>query len=96
MYGLIGKIDCVEGKREALTDILLTGVADMPGCLSYIIANDKLDENALWVTEVWTDETHHKASIMLPSVQEAIKLGKPMIKGFAERFETCPTGGIGL
>jgi quinol monooxygenase YgiN len=96
MYGLIGKILCVEGKRNELASILLTGIGDMPGCISYIIAEDKIDPNALWVSEVWTDETHHKASITLPSVQAAIKLGRPLITGFGERFETYPIGGKGL
>lgn len=96
MYGLIGQILCVEGKRSELATILLNGIADMPGCISYIIAEDKTEENALWVSEVWTDETHHKASINLPSVQAAIKLGRPLITGFGERFETCPIGGKGL
>jgi quinol monooxygenase YgiN len=96
MYGLIGQILCVEGKRAELATILLNGIADMPGCLSYVIAEDKSKQNALWVSEVWTDETHHKASINLPSVQAAIKLGRPLITGFGERFETLPIGGKGL
>jgi quinol monooxygenase YgiN len=96
MYGLIGKMLCVEGKRNELAGILLTGISGMPGCISYIIAEDKTDQNALWISEVWVDETHHKSSLTLPSVQEAIKLGRPLITGFGERFETSPIGGTGL
>jgi len=53
MYGLIGKMTAVAGERDALAAILLDGTHAMPGCLSYVIARDPADENALWITEVW-------------------------------------------
>lgn len=96
MYGLIGKILAVQGRRQELAAILLDGVGGMPGCLSYVIANDPEDENALWVTEVWDSEASHRASLSLPSVQEAIRRGRPLIAGFAEQFVTTPLGGHGL
>lgn len=96
MYGLIGKIRCVPGQREALASILVQGTAAMPGCRSYVVAADALDPDALWVTEVWDSPTSHKASLSLPQVQQAIAKGKPLIAGFGERFETNPIGGFGL
>jgi quinol monooxygenase YgiN len=96
MYGLIGKIKTVPGKRDALVSILTEGVINMPGCLSYIVAQDQTDQDAIWVTEVWVDQASHQASLSLPSVQEAIKLGRPLIAGFGERFETIPMSGHGL
>ena len=96
MYGLIGKILVVPGEREALIDILLEGVAGMPGCLSYIVARDLADGDAIWVTEVWDSQASHQASLGLPAVQEAIRRGRPLIAGFGERFETQPVGGHGL
>ena len=96
MYGLIGKIECQPGQREALAKILLTGIAHMPGCISYIVANDNSDEDSLWISEVWQDQSHHQASITLPSVQQAIQQGRPLTKAFAQRFETTPLGGTGL
>lgn len=68
----------------------------MPGCLSYVVANDTDDENALWVTEVWETEASHQAALSLPSVQEAITRGRPLIAEFRERFVTTPLGGHGL
>ncbi len=53
MYGLIGRIKTQPGKRDELAAILLQGTKDMPGCLSYVVANDPRDPDALWVTEVW-------------------------------------------
>ena len=96
MYGLIGKIQVVPGKRDALIAILLEGTAGMPGCLSYIVARDLADPDAIWVTEVWDDQASHQASLALPSVQQAIAQGRPLMAGFGERFETNPAGGQGL
>jgi quinol monooxygenase YgiN len=96
MYGLIGKIKSVAGQRDALMAILLDGLADMPGCLSYIVAEDPNDPDAIWITEVWESREHHQASLVLPSVQQAIAAGRPLIAGFGERFETIPVGGFGM
>ncbi|NLG62096.1 MAG: antibiotic biosynthesis monooxygenase, partial [Candidatus Cloacimonetes bacterium] len=96
MYGLIGKMLAQPGQRDALAAILLESTGDMPGCLSYVIAQDATDENALWVTEVWTDRESHQKSLQLPAVQQAIAKARPLIAGFGERFETTPLGGHGL
>jgi len=96
MYGLIGKMRARPGQRAALAAILLDGVAGMPGCLSYVVAEDPADADALWITEVWTDADSHKASLTLPSVRDAIARGRPLIAGFESHVETRPLGGHGL
>lgn len=96
MYGLIGKMKVVPGQRDALIDVLISGVSGMPGCLSYVVAQDSTDPDAIWVTEVWDTRESHAASLSLPSVQQAIARGRPLIAGFGERFETTPVGGHGL
>ena len=96
MYGLIGKMLATPGERDALIEVLLGGMAKMPGCRSYVVARDPDDPDALWVTEVWDSREAHQASLELPSVREAIATGRPMIAGFGERFETAPVGGHGL
>jgi quinol monooxygenase YgiN len=90
MYGLIGKIIATAGQRDALAEILCDGTSDMPGCLSYVVALDPSDTNALWITEVWDSQASHQASLKLPAVQAAIAKGRPMIAGFGERIETLP------
>jgi quinol monooxygenase YgiN len=65
-------------------------------CLSYIVAKDTADAEAIWVAEVWDSRANHQASLSLPAVQQAIAKGKPLIAGFGERFETQPVGGHGL
>jgi quinol monooxygenase YgiN len=71
MYGLIGKMNAVEGKRDELIAILLQGTKEMPGCLSYIVAKDPADTTTIWVTEVWQDQARHKASLALPASRRA-------------------------
>lgn len=96
MFGLIGKMTAVTGKRDEFISILLEGTGNMPGCLSYVIAKDPSDANALWVTEVWDSKASHQASLSLPAVKAAITRGKPLIAGFGDRIETEPVGGVGL
>lgn len=96
MYGLIGKMTATPGQREALISILLEGIHDMPGCLSYVVAKDPGDENAIWITEVWDDETSHKASLSLPTVRQAIQKARPILAGFGDQTVTEPVGGHGL
>jgi len=96
MYGLIGKMTAVTGQRDALATVLLEGTGDMPGCLSYVVATDPADPDALWITEVWDDQASHQASLTLPAVKAAITKGRPLIAGFSNRVETQPLGGYGL
>ena len=96
MYGLIGKMTVVEGQRDALTAILLESLGRMPGCLSYVVAHDPEDAQAIWVTEVWTDEAAHRASLQVPEVKEAIRRGMPLIATFEDAQVTTPVGGVGL
>jgi quinol monooxygenase YgiN len=96
MYGLIGKMTAVAGKRDALAEILLAGTGQMPGCRSYIVATDPTDPDGLWITEVWDNQESHRASLNLPEVKAAIAKGRPLIAGFSNRVETVPLGGHGL
>lgn len=96
MYGLIGKMLAVPGQRDALVAILLEGISGMPGCLSYVVAHDSAEADAIWVTEVWASQEHHRASLSLPAVREAIALGKPLIASFGSFTSTQPVGGHGL
>lgn len=93
MYGLIGSALAVDGKRDELIKILLEGISEMPGCLSYIVAKDPKDKNGIWITEVWDSKESHAASLKLPVVQAAIAKGKPLFASFGEYHETEPVGG---
>lgn len=96
MYGIIGQMHATEGNRDQLIQILLNGTQEMPGCTLYAIAADTSDETGIWITEIWDTEESHQASLQLPSVQEAIAQGRPMIAGFGDRHIVTPIGGVGV
>lgn len=96
MYGLIGKMTAIAGQRDTLAAILLESTAAIPGCLSYVIATDPADPDALWITEVWDSQASHQATLGSPAVKAAITRGRPLIAGFSNRVETIPLGGSGL
>lgn len=96
MYGMIGKITAISGKRDEFIAILLDGIGNMPGCLSYVVAKDASDADAIWISEVWDSKASHDASLSLPSVKDAIAKGRPLIVGFSNNVVTAPVGGVGL
>lgn len=96
MYGLIGKMLATPGNRDELVRVMLEGMVEMPGCLSYVIALDPTNEDGIWITEAWESEEQHRGSLALPGVRDTIAKARPLIAGFGERFETEPVGGVGL
>lgn len=96
MYGLIVKMTIVPGKREEMIRVLKESAADMPGCLSYVVAKDAADENVLWVTEVWDSPASHEASLSLQQVKSAIPQAKPLVANFERIAVTNAVWGHGL
>jgi quinol monooxygenase YgiN len=96
LYGLIGQMKCLPGKRAEVIAILSAGTESMPGCVQYLIAEDAADADAIWITEIWTKAEYHQQSLQLPSVQAAIAKGRPLISGFGVRAETRPISGDGI
>ena len=96
MYGLIGRFIAKEGHTDELIEAMLAATGDMPGCLSYVVARDPRNANAIWVTEVWDSAESHKASLELASVKSTIERAMPLIDSFGEHHETEPIGGYGL
>jgi len=80
--------------RKPLFLGLLEGVVGIPGCLSYVVAKDPADENAIWITEVWDNQASHKASLSLPQMKQAIARGKPLIAGFGQSIVKEPVGDM--
>lgn len=96
MYGLIGKIKSVEGMRDELIKVLTASTGEMPGCLSYVVAKDPDDVEAVWITEVWESQAAHRASLQIPEVKAAIAAGMALIDSFDVHVTTEPVGGHGL
>jgi len=91
MYGLIVKLTSAPGRRDEL--ITLMGGEDshtVPGCLSFIVAEDAVDENVLWITEVWESQASHEASLQAPAVKEGFADAGTLIVGFEKIATTKP------
>ncbi|TCR66547.1 putative quinol monooxygenase [Bosea sp. BK604] len=96
MYGMIVQMLAAPGKREELVAILTESTGAMPGCLSYVVALDAANPDAVWVSEAWDSKGSHAASLELPEVKAAIARGRPLIGGMGTFVETQPVGGHGL
>jgi quinol monooxygenase YgiN len=96
MYGMIAKLTTVPGKREDMIGVLRGSAANMPGCLSYVVAKDSADENVLWVTEVWDNKASHDGSLLLSTVRKAIPQGQLLVSRFEKIADTSPVWGVGL
>jgi quinol monooxygenase YgiN len=94
--GVNCKITLLLGKRDEMVEILKESAADMPGCLSYVVAKDVAEENTIWVTEVWDSMASHDASLSLPAVKNAIPRGKALVSNFERIAVTSPVWGDGL
>ena len=90
LFGLIGQMKSVPGKRDELVGYLLEGSGQMPGNLTYIVAKDAADPDAIWITEVWRSKADHTASLSLPEVRAIIDKAHPIIAGFGISAETIP------
>ena len=94
MFGLIGKMRAAPGKRNELIAILAESTGAMPGCKSYVVAEDASDPDGIWITEVWDTEADHKASLQRPEVRAAITKAMPLIAGFDTSVKTKPVAGV--
>jgi quinol monooxygenase YgiN len=90
MFGMIVKIEVYPGKRDQMIAILKESAYGMPGCLSYVVATDDDDENALWVTEVWENAKSHDDSLALPSVKAAVPRARLVVTRLEKIAVTVP------
>ena len=62
----------------------------VPGCLSFIVAEDAADKDVLWITEVWESKASHEASLVSPPIKESFKDADKLIAGFEKIAATVP------
>lgn len=66
---------------------------DAPGCELYLVSVSEADDDLVWITEVWTSEADHDASLSMPGVPELITRARPLIAGMGESQRLVPLGG---
>lgn len=100
MYLLHGKLNAQAGQAAALADILLAAsqlVATAAGCRLFAVGKDVNAPNAVYVTELWTDQAAHDASLQVPGVRELIAQAMPLLDGAPSKGQALEIlGGAGL
>ena len=79
----------------ALVAILGEGAGSMPGNIAYLIGEDAVNPDAIWIVELWDSKDAHMASLQLPEVRAAIAEGRPLVAGFGTRAEFKPVAKAG-
>lgn len=97
-YGYIGSMRCQLGRRGDVMAILLTDVDDLrdAGCEAYVVSRSYIDEDTIWVFEIWQTKEHHAASLQLPQVKASISAAMPMLTGEFTGQELTVVGGLGV
>jgi quinol monooxygenase YgiN len=96
-YGMYVKFITHDRKREKLAHTFLQ-VAQMmntvTGCELYVINQSVEDENAIWVTEVWSSKEAHQASLSMEGNKDYIMASLSLIKQVEKELQ--PLGGHGI
>lgn len=98
-FGLFTTFIAHPGQQKALAEILLESASALEkeaSCLSYIVGISEQDENIVYVTEIWTDEGHHRAALENPATKAAIERAMPLIANVERNKELDIIGGKGL
>ncbi len=86
-YGLLVKFKTKPGKVDDLMQILLKAAAlmkDAKGCVSYTLGKSKMEEDCIWVTEVWDTVEDHDKGLQHPDALPLIMDAFPLIDGKPE------------
>jgi quinol monooxygenase YgiN len=96
--GYLASMRTRSGCRDAVAAILVGGAEGLraAGCHSYLVSLDPLDEDRIWVHEVWESKAQHDASLQLPAAKTAIATAMPMLTGEFTRQELQVLGGLGV
>lgn len=96
-YGLVGTLVAAPGHRAALVTHMLRAAEALrtnPECHVYLVATSDAPDDVL-ITEVWSSEAAHDASLTDPAVQALIAEVRPLLAGMGSRTVLDVHGGIG-
>lgn len=98
-FGLYNKFTAVEGKRDALAEMLLEAsksMEELNDCELYVVSLADDGSDSIYVYEVWSDENAHQASLSMEGAQTLIQKAKPIIAGVEKINTSLPVGGKGI
>ncbi|MDQ3627955.1 MAG: antibiotic biosynthesis monooxygenase [Actinomycetota bacterium] len=97
-YGLFGNFTAATGKREDLVGYLLRAselLERNPDCIQYIVSTSE-GSDAVYVSEIWTSQAAHDASLEPEDIRALIQEARPLIAGMADQTHLTVHGGKGV
>ncbi len=99
-YGLHGKLVAKEGKGSELAGILIKAselVSTAKGCHLYMVSIDVLNDDEVWVTEIWETREDHENSLKIPEVRALISKAVPILEAQQTKGQKLKVlGGYGV
>ncbi|HZU12422.1 MAG TPA: putative quinol monooxygenase [Chloroflexota bacterium] len=97
-YGVHTRFTAQTGDADTLTEMLLAAARALESnadCLLYVVSRAPDDPDTIYVTEAWSSQEAHDASLQREEVQATIRQARPLIAGITGT-EMRPVGGKGL
>jgi quinol monooxygenase YgiN len=98
-FGMQARFTTEPGRGADLAALLLeaaTGLETRDACLLYLVSRDVEEPDVVWVTEAWSDQESHAASLQDPAARELIERALPLLAGPPEARLLDHVGGKGL
>lgn len=95
-YLLHGKLTATDGNGGKLTSILLDAsklVSTAKGCNLFVISKDNINNNAVWVTEIWDSKEDHDNSLKVEGVRELISQAIPILAEQPQKGQELEVAG---
>ncbi len=97
MWGMIARITTAPGKRDEMISILRGSAANMPGCLSRVVAKDSAEGNKHSLGNRSMGQSDKPRRVLATRlVQDAISRAKPIIANFEKFAATIPVWSTGI
>jgi quinol monooxygenase YgiN len=98
-FGMQARFSALPGEGAAFAALLLEAAAaleDQDACLLYVVYRDVEEPDVVWVTEAWTDQEAHAASLQDPAALALIERALPLLAAPPDARQLDPVGGKGL
>lgn len=99
-YLLHGKLNVLPGERDRLSEILSKSAniaAQTDGCQLYAISVDENDPNAVFLTEIWEQESAHQTFLANAEVIALMAAAIPLLAIPSAKGQTLhPIAGFGI
>jgi quinol monooxygenase YgiN len=99
MFGMHVRFNAQPGHGGELASLLLEaadGLRAIDECLIYVVSRSPDDADTVWVTEAWTSQDAHGASLHDEKTRALIERAMPLMAGRPEATQLRPAGGKGL